>query len=155
MPGGVFVLRRATTDVAADRALREMNPGVPHLQALLAAIGAWGHVPYLVQVRALSQCVSPLLTRVPFQLRKTTRLILVILQKPEQPLRQRHLDEACDREEGITQRRLGLRKTARNRVSASGGHTSLENEPGALQTKRRSGSVLRRDHPGKTNAFSA
>jgi hypothetical protein len=43
----------AATYVPADEALAQVNPGVAHLQALLAALGARGDGPDLFQVRAL------------------------------------------------------------------------------------------------------
>src|SRR5829696_590658 len=54
VPGRVLVWRLvAASYVPADEALAQVDPGVAHLQALLAALGARGDVPDLIQVRAL------------------------------------------------------------------------------------------------------
>src|SRR5579864_7020893 len=51
--GGVSVLRVvAAADVAAREAEAEMDPGVAHLQALLAAIAAGGNILNLIEMRA-------------------------------------------------------------------------------------------------------
>jgi hypothetical protein len=49
--GGVLVLRRiAAADVAAGEAEPQVDPGVPHLQALLTTVAVRAHVADLVQV---------------------------------------------------------------------------------------------------------
>src|SRR5215210_4304668 len=74
VPGGVEVLGRvfvlgvvATSYVSADQALPKMDPGVAHLQALLAAVRARLYVLDLVQVRAVRRHLQPpsLIMRVP------------------------------------------------------------------------------------------
>jgi hypothetical protein len=50
--GGVPVPGRiATTDVTADQAFPQMDPGVAHLQTFLAALAAWLYFPNFFQVR--------------------------------------------------------------------------------------------------------
>src|SRR5918998_803830 len=57
--GSVLVLGRfATSHVAADEALAQVHPAFAHLEALLAALGARGHILDLVQVRALRREIS-------------------------------------------------------------------------------------------------
>jgi hypothetical protein len=51
--GGVFVFGGiAATDVSADEALPQMDPGIAHLKALLAAFAAGFDLPYFSQVGA-------------------------------------------------------------------------------------------------------
>jgi hypothetical protein len=51
---GVFISRLvAAADVAAGEALAQVHPGVAHLEALLAALGARGKVLDLTQVCTL------------------------------------------------------------------------------------------------------
>jgi hypothetical protein len=53
MLGGMFVFRRiATAHVAADETKAEVDPGVAHFQALLAAFGIWLDLFDLIEVRA-------------------------------------------------------------------------------------------------------
>src|SRR5215210_3343416 len=66
VPGGVEVLGRvfvlgvvATSYVSADQALPKMDPGVAHLQALLAAVRARLYVLDLVQVRTVRRHLLP------------------------------------------------------------------------------------------------
>src|SRR5215210_3478508 len=54
MPGGMFVLRRvAAADVTAAAAETQVHPGIPHRQALLAAVGAGSDVLYLINMGAI------------------------------------------------------------------------------------------------------
>jgi hypothetical protein len=55
----VLVLRGiATADVAANAAEPQMDPSVPDLQALLAAVRRpWGNVTYLVEMT--TRCAHP------------------------------------------------------------------------------------------------
>src|SRR5713226_10051564 len=51
--GGVFVLGRiATAYVTAGEAEAQVYPGIPHLQTLFAALGAWTYVFDLIQMLA-------------------------------------------------------------------------------------------------------
>jgi hypothetical protein len=55
MLGGMLILRIvAAADMSTDETDTQMHPGVPHFQALLAAIGARGDLSYLVKVMTLS-----------------------------------------------------------------------------------------------------
>jgi len=48
---GMFVFRRvAATDVTASEAFPQMDPGIAHLQTLLAALAAWFYWPDFSQV---------------------------------------------------------------------------------------------------------
>src|SRR5689334_6513512 len=52
--GGVPILRVvAAADMAADQALTQVDPGVAHLQALLATVATRRHVANLIQVSAM------------------------------------------------------------------------------------------------------
>jgi hypothetical protein len=55
MPGRVLVLRRiAAADVPAGETQAQMNPGISHFEALLAALRVRMNVPNLVEMRAWS-----------------------------------------------------------------------------------------------------
>lgn len=50
--GGVLVFRRiAAANVSALQAQSQVDPTVPHFQALLAAMSAWRDLPDLIKVR--------------------------------------------------------------------------------------------------------
>src|SRR5262249_9346627 len=80
--GGVLVLRRiAAADVAAGEAEPEVDPAVPHLEALLATVGVRGDVADLVQVVADGHR-SLLLGALAYTRRAPLRLRVVAADRP-------------------------------------------------------------------------
>jgi hypothetical protein len=59
MGAGMLVLRGVTTaDVAANQAFSQVDPGITHLQAFLAALAAGGHVTDLFYMGTGRLCLG-------------------------------------------------------------------------------------------------